>query len=511
MEKNQVTISTKKLMSAIASLNGEAEAFEFDTNAKAVVLDIDTVPPLILQATFSYLSKKGQKIVAEKIGPQPIAGKSAKNVSEFIKLVRAAAAGEKLTFEFKLGDRWIPSKLEAEIFPTMLGAAGCASMNYAIGDCSLGPRVYVWPGDFVDEDGDEQTIDIEEFLEKNGIRQTTPERVAEHEKDVRRAEKMESAHGTVVDSIAPVLVRTKFWYSESLEARALGTPDVPSQMVVDPVLEREHSPWQRELENVRIPYVRCFSLIRKEYVFAHVRDVKEHEYDTGALERLVLPEHTKKTLTAVFEGAKDGKSFGDLFRGRHGGTVVLASGPPGTGKTLSAETYAEYVSRPLYVMEMGELGTNLESVEVGLQRVFARAERWNAVLLFDEADIFLAKRTDSDLERSAIVGVFLRLLDHYRGVFFLTTNRRESLDQAVKSRVTLALDYSALDANARERVWTRMLDAAGIQADGSLTALRGIELDGRQIRNCVRLAALIHGRGRVSTSDLISVTNNIAR
>lgn len=33
---------------------------------------------------------------------------------------------------------------------------------------------------------------------------------------------------------------------------------------------------------------------------------------------------------------------------------------------------------------------------------------WKAVLLIDEADIFLQKRATSDIERNALVGVFLR-------------------------------------------------------------------------------------------------------
>ena len=84
------------------------------------------------------------------------------------------------------------------------------------------------------------------------------------------------------------------------------------------------------------------------------------------------------------------------------------------GKTLTAEVYAEQTQRPLYVLELGELGTNVRRSRRTCSRVFTRVARWNAVLQFDECEIFLAQRGE-DLERSAIVGSFLRLLDYYQG------------------------------------------------------------------------------------------------
>ncbi|HZY23185.1 MAG TPA: AAA family ATPase, partial [Beijerinckiaceae bacterium] len=79
-------------------------------------------------------------------------------------------------------------------------------------------------------------------------------------------------------------------------------------------------------------------------------------------------------LTRVFE-TPTGALFGDLIRGKHGGAVVLACGRPGVGKTLTAEVYAERTERPLYVLELGELGTKPTEVEENLQRVFTRVAR----------------------------------------------------------------------------------------------------------------------------------------
>ena len=35
----------------------------------------------------------------------------------------------------------------------------------------------------------------------------------------------------------------------------------------------------------------------------------------------------------------------------------------------------------------------------------------------------LEKRTENDVKRNAMVGIFLRLLEYHQGVLFLTTNR----------------------------------------------------------------------------------------
>lgn len=60
---------------------------------------------------------------------------------------------------------------------------------------------------------------------------------------------------------------------------------------------------------------------------------------------------------------------------------------------------------------MGELGTTVEKLEEKLREILEVAHLWNAVILLDEADIFLEKRSDNDIHRNAMVGIFLRLLE----------------------------------------------------------------------------------------------------
>jgi SpoVK/Ycf46/Vps4 family AAA+-type ATPase len=239
-------------------------------------------------------------------------------------------------------------------------------------------------------------------------------------------------------------------------------------------------------------------------VYADVDDLAVYEYDATAIDRLFLPGRMKSVLSTLFATPTE-QLFGDVVRGKHGGIVILASGNPGVGKTLTAEIYAEIAGRPLYVLEFGELGTTVEAIEMHLQAVFARVVRWRAVLQFDECEIFLSQRGD-DLERSAIVGIFLRMLDYYEGLLFLTTNRPESLDYAIRSRVMLRLEYPDLDRDTRAGVWRTMFDAAGLRLTaGEFDALAEPVVNGRQIRNLVRLARILHPGGEITVAEMLDI------
>ena len=89
-------------------------------------------------------------------------------------------------------------------------------------------------------------------------------------------------------------------------------------------------------------------------------------------------------------------------------------GPPGVGKTLTAECIADLYERPLYSVTSGDIGTDPYSIEGKLHQIFDYAVKWNAVLLLDEADVFLAERNLEDLSRNALVsGEFLRVFQSY--------------------------------------------------------------------------------------------------
>ncbi|KFA55622.1 hypothetical protein S40293_10012 [Stachybotrys chartarum IBT 40293] len=126
------------------------------------------------------------------------------------------------------------------------------------------------------------------------------------------------------------------------------------------------------------------------------------------------------------------------------GLILLLHGAPGVGKTSTAEGIAEKFNKPLFQLTCGDLGTTAKEVDDSLAKNFALANRWGCVLLLDEADVFLAQRTRDDFVRNGLVAVFLRVLEYYAGILFLTTNRVGDFDEAFSSRIHISLYYPEL-------------------------------------------------------------------
>lgn len=79
------------------------------------------------------------------------------------------------------------------------------------------------------------------------------------------------------------------------------------------------------------------------------------------------------------------------------------------------------------------------------------------MLLLDEADVFLARRGWNDVKRNALVSVFLRRLEYYSGILFLTTNIVGLIDEAFKSRIHVALRYKTINEDTTKRIWHNLL------------------------------------------------------
>lgn len=93
----------------------------------------------------------------------------------------------------------------------------------------------------------------------------------------------------------------------------------------------------------------------------------------------------------------------DFVEGKGSGLIFLLHGSPGVGKTFTAECIAEYVRRPLMVLTSSDIGTDPIQVERNLERNFKTATSWGAVLLIDEADVFMERRSTQDLVRNSLV------------------------------------------------------------------------------------------------------------
>ena len=117
------------------------------------------------------------------------------------------------------------------------------------------------------------------------------------------------------------------------------------------------------------------------------------------------------------------------------------------------------------------------------------------MLLIDEADVFLERRSLHDMERNGLVSIFLRVLEYYSGILFMTTNRVRTFDDAFKSRIHVPLKYEDLPAESRLTVWRNFLGKVeGTAVDeGEMRQLAEGRLNGRQIKNVVRTAKSLAG------------------
>ncbi|KAG2073101.1 P-loop containing nucleoside triphosphate hydrolase protein [Suillus decipiens] len=241
-----------------------------------------------------------------------------------------------------------------------------------------------------------------------------------------------------------------------------------------------------------------------------VRKLEEIHFDEQAWDHLVLNKATKdQPLTvdqALIKGLVDvtrttntsGQVFSDIITGKGGGLIALLHGPPGTGKTLTAEAVAEHLKRPLYVLSSLELSTTPATLEEKLGDILKLATTWDAVVLIDEADVFLEQRSLHELERNALVSVALRVLEYHRGVLFLTTNHIQAFDEAFLSRFSIAVKYSELDADARFIIWRKFFELAGCELwggsgrpeDGQQSPDEFVKLEGQEPQCYVSLSDL---------------------
>jgi len=110
-------------------------------------------------------------------------------------------------------------------------------------------------------------------------------------------------------------------------------------------------------------------------------------------------------------------------------------------------------------------------------------------------------RSARDLDRNKLVAIFLRLLEYFEGIMFLTTNRLENMDAAFESRIHLTLNFTDLDKTSRKQVWSTFLNRSaqakdsnvgvGAFSDADLDKLSKEKLNGRQIKNVLKTAQLL--------------------
>ncbi|KAI0836979.1 P-loop containing nucleoside triphosphate hydrolase protein [Hypoxylon sp. FL0890] len=241
-----------------------------------------------------------------------------------------------------------------------------------------------------------------------------------------------------------------------------------------------------------VPTVKGFALESKKWCSFKIADISPITWNDGIFENLVLDNGEKELLLALVArtNASDHVSFDDFMKGKGKGLLLLLCGAPGIGKTLTAEAVAEKLRRPLYRIRAGDLGVTAEDVERSLKKALKLCTHSNAVLLIDEADIFLEQRSTDDIVRSELVSIFLVLLEYYEGIMILTTNRIECIDAAFESRIDIILAYKDLTQDTRRRIWNNFIrrlppEAVSLSPE-AIEDLSRWSVNGRQIKSSIK-------------------------
>jgi hypothetical protein len=276
------------------------------------------------------------------------------------------------------------------------------------------------------------------------------------------------------------------------------------------------------------PYLYGHSLTNKEWGDFLITDLTNIIYRDDAFDLLRLdtlidvptPEgdHVKimkKELIHKIVLNQKNIKFHDIIDGKSSGLIILLYGPPGVGKTLTAEVTAEVLHLPLRKLSLGELGTSVGDIEKKLTELLDNVRRWNAVLLIDEVDILLEKRSEkTSIKKNAIVGVFLRELEYHDGIIFLTSNRFEVIDPAVDSRIHFKISYDDLSHDDKMSIFRshmRSLSAEPI-ADKIETLIEKCpDFNGRKIKNILMMSQCFSYPAQITHAHIsaaLKITNS---
>lgn len=261
---------------------------------------------------------------------------------------------------------------------------------------------------------------------------------------------------------------------------------------------------------------KVYAFVLKERIWdlLDVSSVKKPKFQDDMIDDLVLKDEAKTLVQALSNShavsagtdpysQKAGPGVtgaptrwsADFVQNKGEGRIFLLHGKPGVGKTTTAECIAEQSRSPLLSITCGDLGIYPDEVEKNLMKWLKLATLWKAVLLLDEADVYLESRISGDLQRNSLVSIFLRALEYYQGLLFLTTNRIGTFDEALISRIHVVLHYPDFTDSQRQKIWNTSFrklqdERTDITVDLGLVPyaldhedVKKLRWNGREIRN----------------------------
>ncbi len=219
---------------------------------------------------------------------------------------------------------------------------------------------------------------------------------------------------------------------------------------------------------------------------------------------LVVPEDTGRTVAELVDQLRHrstvlGRWGFQRKLGKGVGTTALFSGEPGTGKSMVAGLIAKELGLELHQIDLSRVMSKwIGETEKNLSKVFDAAETGHVVLLFDEADALLGKRTSdtksaNDRFANIETNYILQRLEQFHGIAILTSNLESSIDPALSRRLSFELRFPFPDEEQRAEIWRRMMPSE-LPIEGEIDYLlmaERFEIAGGHIRNVVLRSAYL--------------------
>ncbi|KAJ5935487.1 hypothetical protein N7466_005034 [Penicillium verhagenii] len=263
--------------------------------------------------------------------------------------------------------------------------------------------------------------------------------------------------------------KTRYWTNEYSRLQKL-TYCSETDPFLSHGLKFKHEKYHLQEQDFELLPRRVFGYVleKRKFLALDIKNLELIKSNDMNDSKLVLDPHNKLMLNGLIDSHFQKKDLRerhrasnidqDFIANKGRGLIILLYGVPGVGKTSTAEQIAHFWKKPLLPVTCGNLGIESNEVEGNLKEIFRLGKKWDCILLMDEADVFLSERTPMALERNALVSVFLRELEYFDGVLFLTTNLPGGIDEAFKSRIHITLYYPHLNEKHTKEIWKVNMD-----------------------------------------------------
>lgn len=165
------------------------------------------------------------------------------------------------------------------------------------------------------------------------------------------------------------------------------------------------------------------------------------------LNEIIMSSQVRKEIDDAVDFCKDYKQIvkeyelDRFLKGGKGCLCINMHGNPGTGKSITAEAIAHSIGRSIIMVKLSEMIDSLQGqTEKNLTALFDAAQEGKHIILFDEADSLLSRRssgTNNSDATNIIKSHLLNLMDRKNVIIIFTTNFFQELRSCFCSSYTV--------------------------------------------------------------------------